>query len=1537
MKSSFDRVWQVTILIICLLLINCATTRIDVDVYKGPLANHQDIQLQELVVMAIAAKPLLIQLRDSLEWGAEASEIIQNISWYKSEYVPPDIRNGKFKSRFKGQDAERVNAILYLYENQEELLPSEAAAEAAALLRDGLQIYSRFIEALNILRPLNQANQREANKALWAKISKKMRTRIAKVERSELKKALELTNEGFKRASTGNRWDEIGKKINSLKKAYQGFIEANFEGSAARGYRDQRKIFEADNHLRRLIFNLNYPNKKFRQKEFISANEQFETIAKENAEGGILENHADILYPFKKRKEIEVAKSFFITKTRKIAQSFLDARSQIDRLLKLSLTGILVLHDPSAPENVKINDLRLVAANLSAVLINPSLLYKALEILSIKGVKEAKDLKNELGKKCHRIKYQDLRNLRKPNQDFIDDLMDILASNSGENARRLLTVQIEFRKYGLSPAKNQYMFGVAIGPRDPLKEDNIERGVDQTTLESAINLVKLESAISNLGDVSQFGFERGRLPEGLDSLITNYLKLSEKFAPEENGDEDDELVKARRVLFDALVRFSVKVLELADNSELIETGGAGTKGFNKYVAVLQSIGNSIQIQADELKFRNSHKQELEKRYQAEVNALKRVYFLDARGVFNQMTEVLQGDASIQDNRIQQLTTEIGELEESMKGSKKKLSELGSKEKKEKLITETYSLRRQADELNIERINEIINDLKRLLDEIDQLIALVPDPTIDEKKLKSNVAKARLVDVYARSVESKAEKVKKMVQNIGQNSRKLIEISAQKLNTEQRAVIENILEPVKHLDSNFKVFLDELEKGKKEAEKTRKVYQCIRKLTDAAVKVDKSNEQCKKQDGSAKTIAELRGELENDIKNALMSLSKTDNIIETESKLFPTIIKNFKDRAETNKLEEKNKTALNNLKPIKAEKSKIEKRLREKRNQKKAKEAVKKNAQTLKAELTTAIKAVDGYEEKLIEKFGRNTVESTEVIQYLINEMAQDDAKRRTKELDRTIAIIRERKSNIVSIGAIDTKHQNTKYVLDQLITTLKYLYIKAVETSGANSSGALKLKDAIDAANAYRSGMVYIRPASSYLRSSYAATSLQDDPGLLWKNMLGGHAMRGLPIIGESIYNEAVRKISPEKAKIISEIDKQFWQNINSVRVSGAGNTNYVIAKDDIGNWYVKNYSADPAPIIRGAESLAAFAMGDVLQTDLLSRVQAAREGQTARSTAATDMTGLSNVLTRFESEYVEDTRNDLVFLIGRLKSTDPDAADYASPLTNTIKEQLFLKPAIKDKHIEVSERLNIAANNTLKAAVDEMENARVKKEAAGTTIDDIKRSVSGGENRDIIPLLDNIKKDIDNPKRNARIMDSIDSSLVKKDDERLNQNLADLRKYLGDPDQGSIIINGLQSARRFHNRFYTLLDNINFTEAPLDSLIKKEQELTLKQNKKNAAKTELDNINAVIEDENATKEERKAAQEKLEAAQEELLKASIAEIATGKAVEAAKEASKNAKNVAQSILTTIVKSFLDQMLDKRRRTINHYEERVVFLGEVAE
>ena len=65
-RSSLVRSFVVCASVL-LLLAACAKLTIEVDVYKGPLSNQESVQVQELAVMAVGAKPLLVQLRDEME------------------------------------------------------------------------------------------------------------------------------------------------------------------------------------------------------------------------------------------------------------------------------------------------------------------------------------------------------------------------------------------------------------------------------------------------------------------------------------------------------------------------------------------------------------------------------------------------------------------------------------------------------------------------------------------------------------------------------------------------------------------------------------------------------------------------------------------------------------------------------------------------------------------------------------------------------------------------------------------------------------------------------------------------------------------------------------------------------------------------------------------------------------------------------------------------------------------------------------------------------------------------------------------------------------------------------------------------------------------------------------------------------------------------------------------------------------------------------------------------------------------------------
>ena len=67
MTRSLGKLRRIPVLSLLFGLMGCAVLKIDVDVYKGPLANHESVQMQQMAVMAIGAKPLLSELLALLE------------------------------------------------------------------------------------------------------------------------------------------------------------------------------------------------------------------------------------------------------------------------------------------------------------------------------------------------------------------------------------------------------------------------------------------------------------------------------------------------------------------------------------------------------------------------------------------------------------------------------------------------------------------------------------------------------------------------------------------------------------------------------------------------------------------------------------------------------------------------------------------------------------------------------------------------------------------------------------------------------------------------------------------------------------------------------------------------------------------------------------------------------------------------------------------------------------------------------------------------------------------------------------------------------------------------------------------------------------------------------------------------------------------------------------------------------------------------------------------------------------------------------
>ncbi|MEQ1720395.1 MAG: hypothetical protein ABL887_04700 [Nitrosomonas sp.] len=170
-------------------------------------------------------------------------------------------------------------------------------------------------------------------------------------------------------------------------------------------------------------------------------------------------------------------------------------------------------------------------------------------------------------------------------------------------------------------------------------------------------------------------------------------------------------------------------------------------------------------------------------------------------------------------------------------------------------------------------------------------------------------------------------------------------------------------------------------------------------------------------------------------------------------------------------------------------------------------------------------------------------------------------------------------------------------VMDRIIAELRHNHLRVVELEGERAENSQRASNALENARRHRAGMIYLRPASAYLRTSFPSTSLQDDPNLAWDNLLLQQGIRSLPF--SSQLRDMLDPIQKQDRSLTAELDKQYWQNINRVRVSGAGLTNQVVAKDDVGNWYVKQYYGDTESIAKGAKNLALFSLGTKLPIDV--------------------------------------------------------------------------------------------------------------------------------------------------------------------------------------------------------------------------------------------------------------------------------------------------------------------------------------------------
>lgn len=202
--------------------------------------------------------------------------------------------------------------------------------------------------------------------------------------------------------------------------------------------------------------------------------------------------------------------------------------------------------------------------------------------------------------------------------------------------------------------------------------------------------------------------------------------------------------------------------------------------------------------------------------------------------------------------------------------------------------------------------------------------------------------------------------------------------------------------------------------------------------------------------------------------------------------------------------------------------------------------------------------------------------------------------------------------------------------MDKEIADLQEEIIDELKNNGPSST-TTNLQSALGVVKEYRNSLTYLRPASSYLRSSYTATAVQQGTQVGWKNMLAEQHTRAFNILNLTGPDRGRRE------KLIGDIDRLSWQRVNEVRVAGGGKTTYVLAKDDIGNWYVKNFQGEVTNVINSMKNLATFALKTAVPATSTEALQAAASKSPGGNTV-TNISGLAVALTNLQSQSFKST-----------------------------------------------------------------------------------------------------------------------------------------------------------------------------------------------------------------------------------------------------------------------------------------------------------
>ena len=847
--------------------------------------------------------------------------------------------------------------------------------------------------------------------------------------------------------------------------------------------------------------------------------------------------------------------------------NYLDARNALEKLWNLAVDALLYV-DSNAYTGANKELLIRAIAPIIANTTNPQRLNEA--VASGVYYTAKKEGNHIFGGPLWSEKWSEENEKEDfPYEAATKELTNTLEKHPTVTARllRQLNIQYKFDKRHQAttdPLAVQYGFirGASLNPNDNLKNNFPE-------FEELDALVRDALAAKDAATP----WQRARLEQGLETTIENYLKaVGEK--PHSPPDQDQDPESSKRLLLRELVRFSEKVLAVANHEELVNSsnigatscpdhgikhGSASRDDIDEFVTLLQAIGNSILVQANELTHRREHRNLM-------AGAAKDMEHAGLYQGLNKLPdEVFAQILADLAKKKSTAMAQAGSAARALSAATKKVEEL-----QQKLADKTTA--RPALENNLTGASNKLNTQLSPIQPQVHALQLLQGAPVDAGMVMHQPA---LLDP-AKEVDAPA----------------------------LTSAVANWGNPL-----NGKAFLGKLQEWLTQRATaglpTPSAFDCS--TTDW------------KDPQEAPALIRLKcaetyfASLSNLVKNELESIAEAEPAA-VKAAYTAALTRYYKlNLARNEALLAEQAAASQKLVNADAELKQLQQNLAQAKVALAAATEIDAAVKTKSTQHTSTYDLVARLKPGVISTVyqAQQHADPAKVFQALLSAVsaeiasataANDQAKKTAAE--QALAELKARAAptpaDFVNHALPSVEYKSRTEVLDMLITKLRHEHIEAVRQNGKDDGHARHLEQALELAYYQRSGMVYIRPPSAYLRSSMAASALQENPRLQWQNMLQRRILRGLPLISEDATNYEERG----RLRALQSIDKQFWQNINSVRVSGSGDTNYAVAKDDIGNWYIKQFSADPAPIMKAARNLGLYNLGAGLDINLLRRME---------------------------------------------------------------------------------------------------------------------------------------------------------------------------------------------------------------------------------------------------------------------------------------------------------------------------------------------